>query len=227
MNNKSNIANSLLYLLAFIGVLPAMIFLARWLMVGIPTDINEMMDVRYGPVIFAILFAIGVYLSLLLSEVKKLILLLPLLCMAVLPILSDADKDQIPSGAVVAFDNPAGCPKNWDPLIAAEGRTIIGAYFEIEDSTERKTNALTKRKLLEQGGAETHKLSIAEMPSHNHANGKYNRSLTTGVLTYKGQHGKDSRLPRLDASRSLRTQGGNKAHNNMQPFIALYYCKKR
>jgi hypothetical protein len=71
------------------------------------------------------------------------------------------------------------------------------------------------------GGAETHTLSIAEMPSHNHS---LSPSLTRGsgtdgnpdVASGGGNQG----------SFSISNTGGGGAHNNLQPYIVVYMWKR-
>lgn len=68
------------------------------------------------------------------------------------------------------------------------------------------------------GGEATHKLTIDEMPSHSH-----------GVIVDKG--GAKS-TPSLQAvgGKTTRAQttnvGGNAAHNNMPPYLAVYVWKR-
>ena len=98
------------------------------------------------------------------------------------------------------------------------------------------------------GGAETHELLLEETPSHNHSistgyknGGNWHDGLAglaqgdvginnqatgidqvfmdrTGGISRDGGHGE---LPKV-----LSQAGESRAHNNMPPYIALYYCKK-
>lgn len=85
------------------------------------------------------------------------------------------------------------------------GRAVIGTG---------QGAGLSNRALNDSGGAETHILTEAQMPSHNHS---YNYRSTT--RTGSGSGGV------WDGTTSANTgsKGGNQAHNNMQPWRALHY----
>mgnify|MGYP003665811341 CR=1 FL=1 len=71
------------------------------------------------------------------------------------------------------------------------------------------------------GGAETHTLSIAEMPSHNHS---ISPTLTRGSGT-DGDPDKASGGGN-NGSFSISNTGGGGAHNNLQPYIVVYMWKR-
>lgn len=72
------------------------------------------------------------------------------------------------------------------------------------------------------GGAATHKLTIDEMPSHNH----------WGVLRpdwyLHGESGQSSGVSDGSSNNQLYTDnsGGGKAHNNMPPYLSVYMWKR-
>lgn len=70
----------------------------------------------------------------------------------------------------------------------------------------------------EMGGAKTHTLSIAEMPSHNHT---YTYEYSRGVGSAGAANG-DSSFPTGTTS----STGGGAAHNNVQPYIVVYMWKR-
>jgi hypothetical protein len=117
----------------------------------------------------------------------------------------------VPSGAVLAFANQ--CPKEgWREYSDGKGRVIVGAG---------RGDGLSARVLGDTGGAETHTLTVNEMPEHSHlvAKGRADAG-TVGkqLLPYDFHH-------HLDDWPTEET-GGSKPHNNMPPFIVLQYCVK-
>ena len=68
------------------------------------------------------------------------------------------------------------------------------------------------------GGAETHTLSIAQMPAHTH-------SLQNGVGTKTNSFDSGTHVA-SDASGNTGSQGNSDAHNNVQPTIILNYIIK-
>jgi microcystin-dependent protein len=94
-------------------------------------------------------------------------------------------------------------------------------------------DGLTTRNLGNTGGAETHTLSVGEMPSHSHSSNATGGSI--GLISSTGNNtaanGLDSTSGEPDLFASLpaltiNSAGSSNAHNNMQPFINLNYLIK-
>jgi microcystin-dependent protein len=84
----------------------------------------------------------------------------------------------------------------------------------------------------EKGGEQTHTLSAAEMPTHQHV---FNASTTlsslgtlpggnvlgqsSGVFLYAAANNMEAMSPN-----AISTTGGSQAHPNMQPFLTLNFC---
>ena len=98
-----------------------------------------------------------------------------------------------------------------------KGRVPVGY-----DASQTEFNPLNKI-----GGEKAHTLSIAEMPSHNHANGSF-----AYLLQYNGGYestGSTDYSPGEPDVHSLGSEvnvGGNQPHNNLQPYIVLNYIIK-
>jgi microcystin-dependent protein len=81
----------------------------------------------------------------------------------------------------------------------------------------------------QKSGEETHTLSAAEMPSHSHNMQASSVASTSqlpdnNVLAVSGQIYRGStNLVNMQNSTVTNT-GGGQAHNNMQPFLAVYFC---
>lgn len=90
---------------------------------------------------------------------------------------------------------------------------------------------LSLHDLGESGGSDTVTLLESEMPSHAHAvQASYadgtsqtpvNELLATGVGI--GQFGAPSPLTALNPA-AIGPAGGNQPHNNLQPYLTLYFC---
>lgn len=76
----------------------------------------------------------------------------------------------------------------------------------------------------ETGGEKTHKLTVAEMPSHTHpvytvateSAGNQQEGLRSTGRWYGNSHG----------SPNVANTGGDGAHNNLQPYITCYMFKR-
>ena len=95
----------------------------------------------------------------------------------------------------------------------AQGRTLVGVNTSDNDfKTPEKT-----------GGEKTHKLTIAEMPSHSH---KYING-QTGSLSWAdgGIWIGDGTYTTVNFS-DISSTGGNQSHNNLQPYFTCYIWKR-
>lgn len=131
-----------------------------------------------------------------------------------------------PSDAVVPFarGRPSGaqpngvaddpCPDGWTRYREADGRMILGVGPS--DDPFRKS------------GERTHSLTVAEMPSHDH--GVY-MSLREGpghalMWSNNPSPGNDVASNSQGPEPAGVLEGGGEPHDNMPPYIALYFCKK-
>lgn len=113
-----------------------------------------------------------------------------------------------PTGAVIAF-NLESCPRGWTPYEQASGRFIVGVSNGSQSS---------QKPLGQTGGSETHRLSIAELPSHDHGGILGGDGKKAGMLNDWAYH--------AAGYVRIKPQGGGQPHNNMPPFLAQLYCIK-
>mgnify|MGYP003665694788 CR=1 FL=1 len=96
---------------------------------------------------------------------------------------------------------------NWEAFGA--GRVLIGL-----DSADTDFDAAE-----ETGGAKTHTLTTAEMPSHTHTFTAFQTTSGTNNRTGGGALS-------VSASSTTASTGGGGAHNNVQPYIVVYMFKR-
>lgn len=89
----------------------------------------------------------------------------------------------------------------------AEGRTLVG-YSSTADNGEQY------RIMKNTFGANTHKLTVAEMPNHNHTLPGENTSAMTGGGAAGGT---------VTTNKPTSFAGGDQPHNNIQPSIVVAY----
>ena len=122
----------------------------------------------------------------------------------------------IPTGAVVAFDRATGCPTGWIQFSPAADRFVIG----VGDKYELPYVGGEPKYQL--GGEEVVTLKVLEMPKHTHF-----LRYTDDVIREQ-----DYAVPRTARFTigtddfKIEVTGKGQAHENMPPYIALYFCKK-
>ena len=131
-----------------------------------------------------------------------------------------------PQGAVVAFDQPKGCPDGWSRLSAAEGRTIVGASLESEEFHYNKREG--KRRIL---------LTQDHLPQHEHPfldvyYSEYEPHMPNGAISVEvpGMLGANGMDPdnvgwAIESMTDAVGPDEQKDFTNLQPYLALYYCR--
>ena len=137
----------------------------------------------------------------------------------------------VPSNAVLSFDQST-CPQGWQKFEESAGRMIIGSG---------SGQNLTTRSYRSVGGKEQHKLTVEEIPQHNHPAGSLKAASNEPHLHESswGAQRDDNRPGTLfnfpDLNYGQHTHpiegtsgqtGGEQPHDNMPPFITLTMCKK-
>ena len=115
-----------------------------------------------------------------------------------------------------------------------------GANFNVPDMRGRvgvglgQGAGLTDRPLADISGAETHTLTVAQMPNHSHTNNSSNNlglATVTGANTASNASGLDNSTTEMNlferpVALNIDSIGGGLPHNNMQPYVVLRYLIK-
>jgi hypothetical protein len=125
-------------------------------------------------------------------------------------LLSNVTNVLVPSAAVIAFDS-TNCPAGWESFKEGSGRFVLGAGTG---------SGLTERRLRQDGGEESHALTVEEMPPHAHAYIDNQYVISSPLNRDRGGGGT------ADVKKQTESTGGGKGHNNMPPYIVLQWCRK-
>ncbi|MBX9947000.1 MAG: hypothetical protein K2Y40_23205 [Reyranella sp.] len=139
----------------------------------------------------------------------------------------------VPDGAVVAFHradlNEDTCPGGWAPFKEGRGRFVIGVGQPIQGfEVDEGKDLLPSHVFNSAKGFQNSKLTMRELPPHDHATWVYAESYHVSA---RGRVGEDQGLWGVYAASDNRTrsskEGLGESFSNLPPFIALYLCKKR
>lgn len=104
----------------------------------------------------------------------------------------------------------------------ANAATAVPLSISGTPSTDTLTYTLSARNIGDTGGEETHGMSVAELAGHNHANywdgNRAGGGANAGGMTVGGLSTGGSVIPSVNSP-----TGGDTQHNNMPPFLSLYY----
>lgn len=135
------------------------------------------------------------------------------------------------SQAVIAFNRSeragGACPRGWSLFAPAGGRVIIGAGQHPNDGlSEYPSYADDPNDAT--GGEERVKLTLDQMPAHSHPVSPYGWGHSINGSGDTRRLDLDDGFPwnNITGNLEAESRGGSKPHNNMPPYIALYFCKK-
>lgn len=150
----------------------------------------------------------------------------------------------VPSGAIIAFQRPCAEIVGWDEFEDGAGKFLLGVGEGIlrprgphrPTFTKDSDIELTLVKLNDQGGEERHVLSLDEIPAHQHRvefdwgydiNSKDDddHRSPARIDVADGKPYQDARKEHKGALMTKKLNRGVTAHNNMPPYIALYFCR--
>ena len=128
---------------------------------------------------------------------------------AVIQVLRD-----VPTGAVVPFDKPDGCPPGWAPFQSDGSRFIVGVG---PGYGYRST-----------GGSEEVRLDVEHMPNHGHLVGPFEYGYGVDGGGHPRRFNADDGPPSDGNVGNVEAMpvGGGQAHENRPPYIALFFCRK-
>lgn len=148
----------------------------------------------------------------------------------------------LPKGVVIAStDQCASLGSGWRAFEAGQGRFIVGVGSTTDERGDTRRFSIED----EPKGEFQHMLTDDEMPSHSHGAGSlqasdsahsmHNSEVPTPQfqMDHKGNlwDTREGRRPNFGGHAHVITgetgnTGGSLPHNNMPPYIALYFCKK-
>lgn len=147
------------------------------------------------------------------------------------------------SGAVLAFnrkEEQRTCPNGWRPFDPGKGRFLVGAgtHHNLDENGKRlkRYNAYADDLEKATGGTEKQTLSESNIPAHSHSLGMlslFGATLEDGGTGANVPYFNIDDLNRSGGKKVLftskesgtRPSGQNVPHNNMPPYVAVYFCE--
>lgn len=115
--------------------------------------------------------------------------------------MNDVSGGGVPSGVICMWmGTEASIPSGWSKYTGFAGRFVIG-----ENGTYSKGST---------GGSATHTLTVDEIPSHRHWRGNDTHGTEESASWYENGHAYTDYA------------GGGNSHNNMPPYIAVFFIQK-
>jgi len=134
----------------------------------------------------------------------------------------------IPIGGIIMWSG-ASVPTGWALCDGTQGTPDLRGRFVLSSGTG---SGLTPRSIGQTGGKESHVLSTAEMPSHNHATWLGNNGLPDGsgdrhsTVAYLMDPNINYGATPTRAWYNTSSSGNGSAHTNMPPFYVLAFIMR-
>jgi microcystin-dependent protein len=127
-------------------------------------------------------------------------------------------NNSVPKGIIVAWRGNVA-PNGWSLCDGNNGTPDLRGRFIL--GTNNAINELSKRNLDDKGGAETHTLTVPEMPVHSHS---LRNAYGSGSTQNNSSNWERNNI--ASGMNETTPAGGNQPHNNMPPFYVLAYIMK-
>lgn len=135
-------------------------------------------------------------------------------------------KQAVPIGLIALWGKPANeIPEGWREYVNLRGKMPIGLDPDYsKTTTDSQDYGLNQ--LLKQGGERSHKLTIAEIPSHSHQQGSEALHNVFGGGSYVGErHWGGTSGVGAFTKQNTSTVGGDQPHNNMPPYRVVQFIE--
>lgn len=145
---------------------------------------------------------------------------------------------RVARGAVVAFNRDRTtepvCPRGWDPFLPAGGRFVVGAGEHDNTLTEYPSYVEDETQAV--GGVERFLIESSTIPPHKHNSFDIDLQSESNLVGGQGDtfesirhFGRRDKISSLKTGHEVLNTNGNAVgqqlmHDNMPPYVALYYC---
>ena len=138
----------------------------------------------------------------------------------------EKQKQAVPIGLIALWGKPASeIPAGWREYVNLRGKMPIGLDPDYsKTTTDSQDYGLNQ--LLKQGGERSHKLTIAEIPSHSHQQGSEALYNLFGGGSYVGERSWGSTKGVVAFTKqNTSTVGDDHPHNNMPPYRLVQFIE--
>lgn len=138
----------------------------------------------------------------------------------------EKQKQAVPIGLIALWGKPASeIPAGWREYVNLRGKMPIGLDPDYsKTTTDSQDYGLNQ--LLKQGGERSHKLTIAEIPSHSHQQGSEALHNLFGGGSYVGErHWGGTKGVVAFTKQNTSTVGDDHPHNNMPPYRVVQFIE--
>ena len=144
------------------------------------------------------------------------------LCVVLLSFLMNSQASDV---NLIGYFLLTECPDGWQRHYESIGR-VTRAAGNFTGATLDGRAEVEEVVVVAIGGEGSVVLTTDQLPAHNHANGIFDRLLTSNCFYTSDADDRTCGEPNIIDSAPLATVGQNKSHSNWPPWIALLACRK-